>query len=499
MAWVPGFEYDIFISYAWVDNQTAEGDPEEKGWVSLFQRYLYVELSKKLGRMNVLQIFRDTRKIQGNQLFDSTLQEAVQNSAVFLALDSNGYAESEYCHQEIRSFYEKARQDPVGLAAGDHYRIFHVLLNDLPSSEWPKQVGRTAGFPFHDSDEPNGSGDPAEHSSKRFRDCLRDLAEALHKTLKRLKEGATVEPHPGANKPAPFTIYLAETSDTLRSIRKRVFSELGRVSDLKLVTGIPPPFEAAEHDQRVVQELRAADLSVHLLDAYPGYPVAGLEASTYPQRQVELALQHAKSQLIWVPRSMQYESIEEKWYETFLRNLEDGPRTGSSYDFQRELPDAISRQILAKLEETRSRALDLPAALPTALLDTHVKDQLLAFKLSNYLVDHGVQAYINPQEDNPSSNLNEFTDRLKKVAILIVFYGAVAEAWIRARLAVTLQIAIAEQCPLRACGVYVAPPHKASEHMPGLPLVSVEWMDHTSGFNASAIDHLLGRARGYGA
>src|ERR1035438_8177210 len=61
--------------------------------------------------------------------------------------------------------------------------------------------------------------------------------------------------------------------------------------------------------QRVLQELRAADLSVHLLDALPGREIENREGSTYPQRQVELALQHGKSQLIWVPRSMHYDAI----------------------------------------------------------------------------------------------------------------------------------------------------------------------------------------------
>lgn len=437
-------------------------------------------------------------KSAGTSSSTRPFRDAIQSSAVFLALDSPGYLNSEYCQQELEYFYEKAQKAPAGLAAGDDYRIFHLLLNDIPDAEWPKQFARTQGFPFYES-EPDGGGEPAEHTSKRFRDCVRDLAEALHRTLERLRERRSAEPGPRVTEQPRFTIYLAETSDTLRSRSKRVLGELGRFSDLKLVTGVPPPFEPGEHDRRVLQELAAADLSVHLLDAYPGRPMAGREESTYPQRQVELALEHGQSQLIWVPRSMQYESIEEKGYETFLRNLESGPRGHSTYEFQRELPDAIPRQIRAKVDEIISRRRPVTARLPAALLDTHVKDQLYAVKLSNYLLDHGVQAYINPQEDTPSDNLSEFTERLKKVGILILFYGAVAEAWVRDRLAKTLQIAIAEQCPLRACGVYVAPPRKASRTVLELPLISVEWMDNTDGFNAGAIDQLLQRARAAGA
>jgi hypothetical protein len=124
---------------------------------------------------------------------------------------------------------------------------------------------------------------------------------------------------------------------------------------------------------------------------------------------------------------------------------------------------------------------------------------LHALELSQYLIKHDVQPYINPQEDDPGKNLDLFTQRLKQVQILILFFGAAAEEWLRARLTVALQIAIAEACPLRACGVYLAPPRTvelAGKLSP--PLVPVEWMDHTRGFNPSAVEHLLGRARNGG-
>ena len=88
---------------------------------------------------------------------------------------------------------------------------------------------------------------------------------------------------------------------------------------------------------------------------------------------------------------------------------------------------------------------------------------------------------------------------MKQVGVLIIFYGSVTMEWVRARLAVALQIAVAEGCPLRACGVYVAPPRKDNPGRLSLPLVPVEWMDNTSGFNSGALDHLLERARAAGA
>jgi hypothetical protein len=57
MAYVPDFEYDIFISYAHVDDLTTPG--EAKGWITTFEEFLAVLLSKKVGRIGSVKIWRD--------------------------------------------------------------------------------------------------------------------------------------------------------------------------------------------------------------------------------------------------------------------------------------------------------------------------------------------------------------------------------------------------------------------------------------------------------
>ena len=46
MAFVPGFEHDVFVSYAHFDN---EPDTQEIRWVSRFQADLKVALRQRLG------------------------------------------------------------------------------------------------------------------------------------------------------------------------------------------------------------------------------------------------------------------------------------------------------------------------------------------------------------------------------------------------------------------------------------------------------------------
>jgi len=147
MGWVADFKYDVFISYARVDDLTARDDPQP-GWITRFHDRLRVALNKKVGRADAVSIWRDTREIRANQLFDRSIHDAVESAAVFLAVDSHGYRESPYCSQELALFYAKALKEPTGLATANDYRIFHLLLNNLPRSKWRPEFAGTEGFPF---------------------------------------------------------------------------------------------------------------------------------------------------------------------------------------------------------------------------------------------------------------------------------------------------------------------------------------------------------------
>lgn len=497
MSWVPGYECDVFLSYSHVDNLTPDNEPDA-GWVAQFHKRLELALTQKAGRSGAITIWRDERRLRGNLLFDKSIQDAVQRSAVFVPLYSHGYANSAYCADELKWFYEKAQKESIGLAAGDSYRIFPVFLNRFAPAVWPKEFGRTSGFPFNDSARAEDEGEPSDPGSELFRTQLRALKDSLFVTLERLRN-LTAKPAPVASDVDAtdvFRIFLADVPDVLTPVRRRVINELRQQPSLQVLSSVPPPSEDEPHRTAVLAALTRADLSVHLFSDSPGREIDDREGVYYPQTQAELALEHGKSQIVWVPETLKTENILDPGLAAFLERVESGKRKRDTFEFLRTTPAAVTAEILAKIEHIQNQANTPEEAPGAALIDTHFKDQLQTFELMRYLVDRKVQPYLNPQEDNPSSNLEIFTQRLKQVSLLIVFYGAVAEEWVRARLGVAIQIAIAENFPLRACGVYVVPPQK-----PGLNtrasqrFIRVDWMDHTGGFDGAAIDRLLEHAR----
>lgn len=507
MAYVPGYDYDIFISYAHVDNLTAEED--EDGWVAQFQKHLEVRLSMLAGRVGLVKIWWDDR-LDGSRLFDKTIQDAINGSALFVALTSNGYLASEYCQQELGWFHGKAQQEPVGLTLGDRARIFNLLLQNIPYQSWPEKYGRTSGYPFHDAERDDELGAPHDPKEKAFKQQLRELSEAIFGTLKTCKEvtasgKAPTNAAPGANsEPAKEkeavaatattgqTVFLADTSDALRTLRRRIVNELQQ-QGITLAAQIPPPYEAAAHDEKVRAELRQTQLSVHLLDAYPGRELEGAPEKAYPQRQAELAIESAQPQMIWLPQGLDLATVEDEAYRVFLTGLESGQRGQASYRVIRETPSAITREIVAQLAQLNQSATD-DDTFSAALLDTHLKDQLHALELSKYLLERNVTPYVNPEADDPSKNIRVLEERLKQVSRLIVVFGNVAEEWVRARLSEAVKIALTENYPLKALGVYFAPPRQKGSVKFSLGLLPIHQFDSQDLNNPQSLAPLLGEA-----
>ena len=67
MAYIPGFEYDIFISYPHVDDLADNASSEEQlGWVTQFHRRLEVELALGLRIHRNSHIHSTTRQERAN-------------------------------------------------------------------------------------------------------------------------------------------------------------------------------------------------------------------------------------------------------------------------------------------------------------------------------------------------------------------------------------------------------------------------------------------------
>jgi hypothetical protein len=478
MAYLPGFAYDVFISYSHVDNQG------RSPWVTGFEEALGFALAQKLGRIEV-KIWRDTN-IDGGQVFNETISTAIRSSALFIALNSNGYLRSEYCRQELRSFRDKAAAEPYGLQVSDRSRIYNVLLTAIPHTEWLPELPRTTGYPLHDDSPELAEPTDPLLDAPRYKQQLKALADSLFKMLQAFKNRidetrteppAVVDPAAGGQR-----VFVADVADSLTAARKRLVTELQR-KGITVEASAPPPWDGPAHDHRVVDVTRDVALSIHLLDVLPGREIEGSQGTSYPQRQVDLLRASKRTQLIWVPKTLDIAAVEDERHKSFLQQLETGIRDGAKYNFVRGSTATLTPEILEHLEALK--APPSPDFAQAVLVDTHVKDQRYALEIGQLLLESRVQPFINPQEDDPTKNLDVLEARLAQVSCLAIVYGAVSESWVRQRLGVALQLSVTKNLPLKSFAVVLVPPEKPGAVRFSLGPVSVGLIDNSKSAKVS--------------
>jgi TIR domain len=463
MAYIPGYTYDIFISYAHVDNAAFPGQAD--GWIEQFYKNLNLMLAKRFGRLDMVKIWWDNKKLDGSVLFDQSIESGIQKSAIMICLNSPGYIASAYCKQELDTFYKKVQTEKTGLKIGDRSRILNVLLNNIPFNQWPPELSGTSGFPFHDAKESSDFGDTVDTLSPEFRIQMQGVRDAVWNLLNDFtKEHAETDIQQaaitGENKET-FTIFLGEVADTQRTARKRIITELEK-QGYKVVSGIPPPAEAAAHEQAIKDALQNTQLAIHILDQYPGREIAGDTENCYPQKQAELSLQTTKPKMIWVPAETDFTSIDDNGYKLFMQGLESGKASASAYEFVRGSASTLAQQIIDYAQQLKARQVQKKAQTGklSVLLDTHFNDQIYALDLSKTLIENQIQPFINPQEDDPRKNINLLGDRISQVKKLIFLYGSVSKEWVLERMSAALQLIITNNYPIEDFFIYMAPPHK---------------------------------------
>jgi hypothetical protein len=465
MPFIPGFEYDIFISYAHVDNTTLSGQPD--GWIEQFYKNLQLMLAKRIGRMDIIKIWWDKKRLDGNVLFDQSIEEGIKKSAIFICLNSPGYAASAYCRQELELFYNKAQQEKAGLKIAGNSRIIQVLLNNIHSEEWPPELSQQSVFQFNDAKETEDFGETTDTRSTDYKIQLQQLRDFVWKLLTDFSKDPVytarvneISPEPDT---IPFTVYLGEVADTLRSLRKKIGNELEK-NGFNVISGIPPPDEEIAHEQATQKALDQAHLSIHLLDEYPGREIPGIPEMWFPQKQAQLAFSTDKPQLIWMPSETDILTIEDEKYQLFLQDIESGIASEKGFEFVRGSRSTVSREIIDFAGQVQAQQLQIKAEKEkvSVLLDTHFNDQLYAIDLCKFLIENKVQPFINPQEDDPRKNIDILSTRLSQVNKLIFLYGSVSREWILERMNAALQLIITNNYAIEDFFIYMAPPRKSS-------------------------------------
>lgn len=496
MAQVPGYEYDIFISYTHDDNVKIAGSP---GWVDVFHEALENWLVKRRD-LSRLKIWRDG-DLDGNTLFDDAIKHKVNNTALFFALNSRNYRHSAYCRQELDWFHQYNSENHRNLAVGERLRIFHLLLNNIPHQEWPEALGHTSGFAMHDARSETDLGDFTSPRDVNFERQLRKVVDAVEAILKEFP--TTVDSSEQTATKDTVRIFFGDVTGSQQGHRKRLIAK-AESSGAVVLKKTPPPYALTEHATHVQHLLEQASFAVHLLDQWPGPEIANTDSHTYQDEQVKLGLKSHTPQLIWVPQTVQPDLVEDEAHRTLIERLETGKREHDTFDFVRGPESTLADLIEQRIKESQNASQAENDDVISFLVDTHQRDQRYAFNLAAYLAEHNMQVDFNMESRDPMISLNRFEQSVSNVRNLIVLCGQVAPAWLKGRIVKAVKIVANNfegDAHLENIWIYLVPGDTGVEAIPRVPpLFKINVLDnkHTDDIDPDVAGELLLASRNGG-
>lgn len=430
-AFVPGFDHDVFVSYAHVDNQpllVPGGVPA--GWVDTLVENLHRLLSQQLGREDWGKLWFDPT-LRGDEPFPPVLQEAVSRSATLLVILSEGYLQSDWCRREREAFFQTARhEDTPG-------RIFVVQLMDIERSRWPQEFGDLLGYEFFSREREHApvrtlrllAGDP---DNQLYFPRLDKLSRELAERLRRLRE------QPAATT-AELTVFLAEVTPDLEAWRDNLRSQLKQVGIQALPTTYydrsPPAFQAA-----MEKDLAPSTLFVQLLGPYATPRTHDLP-SGYEGLQLELAKTAGKPIMRWYDPGLDRETVRDS------ELLACEPVMVMPFE---EFKQEVERQ--ARLLFTQ-RIPPTSREEPFALINAKTPDLAVAQDIGQIL-DHNAIGYDIVDE---TENLVSLAQKYAYQA-LIVIYGRCEQAWAHSQIRECRELMLRKKDKAPVCAVYIGPP-----------------------------------------
>src|SRR5215470_899661 len=100
MGFVPGFDSDLFISYASRDNRSVDGE----GWIRLLKDRVYLLLSQSLGEDP--EIWVDLDKVGGNDDVPELIKRSASEAAALACVLTPSYLSCKWCLHELHTFHK---------------------------------------------------------------------------------------------------------------------------------------------------------------------------------------------------------------------------------------------------------------------------------------------------------------------------------------------------------------------------------------------------------
>jgi hypothetical protein len=332
LAYLSSFPNDLFISYKHVANETRDR------WVDALCGALESELRQLIDKVH---IWHDAQ-LRGGEDWPEEIAKALDGAAIFLAVISRTYLDSDECRREFDRFLARMK-DPD---SGAMRKIVPILRHPpREDQQLPQELARFQQYMFY---QPDKAPSPYFHElgpaaggdlERQFWLTMAHLSQDLALTLEHLNGVA--------RRKALGKVFLGSVGRELGSERERLRADL-RQRGFIVVPECEYLWHADDCAERIAADLAGALLCVHLLPRS-----APFDAET--PRQARQQLEHARAAMrqaggpapmVWIRGA---DAIDDAWrgvidyVENELANEGVEYATGSLEDFKTQILDRLPR------------------------------------------------------------------------------------------------------------------------------------------------------------
>jgi hypothetical protein len=332
LSYLSSFSNDLFISYKHVANETRDR------WVDALCGALDAELRQLIDRV---QIWHDAQ-LRGGEDWPVEIAKALDGAAIFLAVISRTYLDSDECRREFDRFLARMK-DPE---SGALRKIVPILRHPpREDQQLPQELTRFQQYMFYQPDKaPSpyfhelgpGSGGDLE---RQFWLTMAHLSQDLALTLEHLNGVA--------RRQALGKVFLAGVGRELGTEREKLRADL-RQRGFLVVPECEYLWHADDCAECLESDLEGALLCVHLVPRS-----APFEAETPGHVRMQLERAHAAMKrrggpapMVWIRGA---DAVDGAWREVIgyvqdeLANEGVEYATGSLEDFKTQILDRLPR------------------------------------------------------------------------------------------------------------------------------------------------------------
>ena len=469
MVFVPGFQHDIFVSYAHVDDVPLPG--VEKGWVTNLIDTLKTKLSMQLGRSDAYSLWMDYELAHHVKLTPQ-IMDALNHTAIMVVILSPGYLASEWCMREKNTFLQFIKEGSS--------RVFVIERNIIEAQDRPSEFEDLIGFRFwlrdREGKPPKILGEPKPSPDELdYYRVVDEVVSGLQKALGDLKREHENHADGMAGYQEP-SVFLAEVTDDLEQERASMKSYLNQFG----INTLPNTWysqEPTNFRQCAQRDLAQCLAFVQLLSGSTGRKPPDLPKG-YLSLQLELAEAMGKKVFQWRSPSLDINSLKDEEHKLLVNGAK--VHAEGIEEFKRSVKDFVMKPAPVKI---------LPHLDALVFVNMESSDRSLAVKVCGELERHGIGYGLPINSGNPSEIREDLEANLLESNGIIIIYGCSTVAWVRRQLLECRKILSKREKPLQAFAIFEGPPEQKCPI--DLKLPNLQMLDLRQGVNDALLEKEL--------